>query len=77
MEAVSRNAWLTSKELDGSLSICPTVQPSRGPEMNVMANSVPGQPPYFLVDGKPVNRSSSLRDLQIAGAIAERLALSA
>ena len=77
MYAVSKCIWFASKELDGSLSMCSTVLPSRGPVLKVTPNSVPGQPPYLLLDDKPVARSSPIEHLQIAGALAEQLARSA
>ncbi len=72
---IPRNVrWMGTKGFDGSLTIgAVNFEQLQLPVLKMTANSSPGQPPYFWLDGRPVDRNSPMQDLQIAAALTKGL----
>ncbi|MGJ7581463.1 hypothetical protein ACSFA3_14880 [Variovorax sp. RHLX14] len=66
--------WVATKGLDGSMTIAAVnSEQLQLPVFRMMANSSPGQPPYFWLDGRPVDRNNPIWDLQIAAELVHGL----
>ena len=72
LDVPSYARWAGTKGFDGSLTIG-AVNCEGLPVLKMTANSSPGQPPYFWLDGRPVDRNSPMQDLQIAAALTKGL----
>ena len=67
--------WTAIKEFDGSLTIR-AINADQLPVLKIRANSSPGQPPYFSLNGRPIDRKSTTQDLNLAVVLAQGLEFS-